>query len=332
MNSIKSLGLLSFVVIFYSVAGLASPEIIEVNGKVLRDIDSLAGRQGGDVGVKVKEAWGELKPTLDVKNLNLVSEILDYVERNRNSSMSFVILSSLGEIGALEDTRSFERLLDIFDSKETSSQNRTSVSNSIRAAGVRSGNQGFLSILEKRVRGTADMAILAEYIFFLGREANLLASSTWFFPFLLENLTNPNSEAVRKASASELGQVVWQHGEAIVRPDDLVEIKRRLFSALQSETDLEVRLGIIRAMEMDPDNLFRLKLISLKLGDPEPEIRKAAERALFAYRGGFENSNYIAPGQQLMNVIARLIGGFDRFRGVRGSKVSGKIFCSAFTL
>ena len=311
-----------FAVIYFSSPsfGMQTEQSVrDVNARIILKLDEILklqeGSRRGDA-VAVRE---RLAPYLNVNDIHLAQHLLDLVENEFSadsfSFTRFIVLNGLWDIGSLEDTEPFDRLLAYFESETTSMSDRTSASNSIRAAGIRSNNPLLLEKIRARVEECTSAEALAEYIFYLGQEVSLLNTKPWYFPFLIKNLRNyETSPAVRAASAYELGKVDSRFFSLSVTSDIARLIQQNLLAAAEAESNLEVRHRIINAMGMSRNAAYAEFLIRVKASDPDVELRGAADSALFALRAGFVNSNVISPFQKIANLRARVLGRLDHLR------------------
>lgn len=304
-----------FLVSCSSFAAQSPTDIQAINSQIVQRVHRMIEMQGGNYRPKALTAGLKIERHLRLEDHQMALHLVQLAEISGDEAVRFILLNSLEDIGQLEDTTAFERLLAFFENTKNSGSDRTAASNSIRAAGIRSGNATLLAKIQAHVSQCTNQEVLADYIFYLGQEATILSQVSWYFPFLFKNLADPEVAAqVRVSSARELGWALRKNGHVSSTSPMAGSIRQNLVAALASERDNDVRREIIMSMEVGPDAFYEKTLVRLKLSDPEEKIRSAAERALFAVRGGFENSNVISPQQRVANLHARALGALDHLK------------------
>jgi hypothetical protein len=287
-------------------------EIEAVNAAIIGRTRGMLGMQGGD-RARIEGARLQIAPLLAVTDLKLAEHLMDFVESDANEFSRFIVLNSLWDIEPLEDTTAFDRLLAYFEDPKTSSSDRTSVSNSWRAAGIRSQNPALLAKVAARAQACKNYDALNDYLFFLDQERSALVANPWYLSLLYKNLKDHAvSLQVRATSARSLAMTISKFGTIPADSPTAATIRQNLMEALASEPNVDVQIEIIAAMTMAPSPAYLETLVRLKVSAPEEKIRQAADRALFAARGGFEASNSISTLQKIKNAGARVLGKFDR--------------------
>lgn len=277
--------LLMFVLVLSGKSGAvqSAASVQRVNKSIIADFHAFVKMQGSDPQI-LRAAVAEVTPYLDPNDDSMAGNLIYYVEGTKNEKARFLVLNSLGRLSEFQDGSAFGRLVSFYLRNSTSSSDRTSASNSIRAA-IRTGKPSILRSVAIRVILSENQQAVADSIFFFGQDKQFLIATSWYLPWLMRKVIDYSASSlqVRANAFRELTYALSDEHGALVPGFMQTVIYERLLFALQTEPDNAVKRDmIIRIGEKLPIGYFSKTLMALKDSSTDPNIKSSAERALAA--------------------------------------------------